>query len=102
MVPDRFRPAVRRIATELVTRLSRFADPAVVGSTAPAAEQAVHPGLRFVPPGHYYSPLPDLPAVLQGWTQIVRGDPESIQGIDLREQAQLELLDGWDGFYREQ
>jgi hypothetical protein len=102
MVPDRLRPTVRRIATELVTRLSRFADPAVTAAAPPPPAPPVHPGIRFVPPGHFYSPLPDLPAVLQEWTQIVRGDPESLRGIDLREREQLALLEGWDRFYREQ
>jgi hypothetical protein len=106
MVPDRLRPAVRRVATQLAARLSRYAEPSEQGTpevnTAPGAELPVHPGLRFVPPGHFYSPLPDVSSVLQEWTRIVRQDPESIPGIDLREHAQLELLEGWDRFYGEQ
>jgi len=101
---DRLRP--RRIAAGLARRLSRLAGPAGEGvrpaNGAAPPEPAVHPGLRFVPPGHYYSPLPDVAAVLQEWPRIVSGDPEAIQGIDLREKEQLQLLDGWDGFYREQ
>lgn len=58
--------------------------------------------MRFVPPGHFYSPLPDIPAVLEEWPRIAASDPESIPGIDLREEAQLELLEGWDRFYKEQ
>jgi hypothetical protein len=106
MVPDRLRPAVRWVATRLTARLSRYAEP--VGQSAPEANTAartaapVHPGLRFVPPGHFYSPLPDVPSVLGEWRRIVSGDPESIPGIDLREQAQVELLESWARFYEEQ
>lgn len=44
----------------------------------------------FVPPGHFYSPIPsnaDIEAVAAGdW------NPASLPGIDLHEQAQLDLL----------
>lgn len=46
----------------------------------------------FVPPGHFYSPIPD-------WQQIARDQdrifkvPDSIPGIDFRNDEQLALLD---------
>jgi len=103
MVLDTLRPTARRIATGLARRLTRLADVVDPIVTSPGQPDAsVHPGLRFVPPGHYYSPLPDVAAVLQEWPRIAPGDPESIPGVDLREEQQLDLLEGWDRFYAEQ
>ena len=57
----------------------------------------LHPGLRFVPVA-----LPDVPAVLLDWERISATHPDSIAGVVLREKQQVELLEGWDRFYREQ
>jgi len=90
------RPILPRLRSRLARLLPRDSPPP--GSPTPPQ----HPGLRFVPPGHYYSPLPDVAAVLQEWSSIAVGDPPSVPGIDLREREQLALLEGWDRFYREQ
>ena len=45
---------------------------------------------RF-PPGHFYSPIPDLSEVRARGASIF-GDPDSLGGIDLGEEHQLELL----------
>jgi len=50
-------------------------------------------------PGHYYSPIPDRDAVLREarlWAM-----PRTIPGIDLREDAQLRLLDEFAYYYKE-
>lgn len=45
------------------------------------------------PPGHYYSPIPDIEGVKAAEDQIWRREnTKKIPGIDLNEQAQLQLL----------
>ncbi len=55
------------------------------------------------PPGHYYSPIPDLLDIKAGedtiWPRKTRKD---LPGIDLNERAQLELLERLAQFYPEQ
>src|SRR5687768_1377867 len=58
-----------------------------------SVQLARSPFLRFVPPGHYYSCVPDLQDVLARAEVIFRRDVRECPGIDLREAAQLELLD---------
>ena len=51
---------------------------------------------RFVPPGHYYSPIPsdqDIAALAR------RAAPASIEGIDLNDAGQRDLLDNLAAFY---
>lgn len=56
--------------------------------------------VRAYPPGHYYSPLPDYENVLRGWTFFDR-DTLGCPGIDLREGAQLELMETFSRYYDE-
>jgi hypothetical protein len=44
------------------------------------------------PPGHFYSPIPDLDDVRRREATIFRTADEAPQGIDLRERSQLALL----------
>jgi hypothetical protein len=44
------------------------------------------------PPGHFYSPIPDLDDVRRREAAIFRSADEPVAGIDLREEAQLALL----------
>jgi len=44
------------------------------------------------PPGHFYSPIPDLDDVRRREAAIFRSAYEPVAGIDLREEAQLALL----------
>jgi hypothetical protein len=44
------------------------------------------------PPGHFYSPIPDLDDVRRREAAIFREPDEPVPGIDLREQPQLALL----------
>jgi hypothetical protein len=47
----------------------------------------------FVPPGHFYSPIPDLDEIRRDEARIFDQPlPRTIPGIDLREDAQLALL----------
>ena len=45
------------------------------------------------PPGHFYSPIPDLDDVRRREATIFRGPQAPLPGIDLREDAQLAKLD---------
>lgn len=44
------------------------------------------------PPGHFYSPIPDLDEVRRREQAIFRSADEPVAGVDLREQSQLALL----------
>lgn len=46
----------------------------------------------WVPPGHFYSPLPDIEEV-RARDEAIFAVPEALAGIDLRGAAQLELVD---------
>jgi len=50
--------------------------------------------LTFAPPGHFYSPIPDRDLIARAGAAV--SDPASVRqipGIDLREAAQLDLLE---------
>ena len=53
------------------------------------------------PPGHYYSPIPNLQEVRQDETAIWGNFPRTIDGIDLNEDGQLRLFDKFKEFYKE-
>lgn len=48
---------------------------------------------RFRPPGHYYSPDPDLDALRPRRDRLFTSDATQLVGIDLNWDAQLEVLD---------
>lgn len=48
---------------------------------------------EFVPPGHYYSAIPDVRDVLNRRADVFERDPLDIAGVDLRLHDQLALLD---------
>lgn len=56
---------------------------------------------RFVPPGHFYSPLPSLDEVARDDARIFGEPPRTLAGIDLQEPAQMELLASFVRFYNE-
>lgn len=55
---------------------------------------------RFFPPGHFYSPLPSRAEVAEAFARGMAGPP--FAGIDLNEAAQLERLERFAAWYREQ
>lgn len=59
-------------------------------------------GSQFVPPGHYYSPIPDLGEVARDADRIYSSPPRHLPGLDMNESAQLELLEQLLPFYEEQ
>jgi hypothetical protein len=54
------------------------------------------------PPGHFYSPIPNLQSIRQNHERIFNRNQKQIPGIDLREDQQLELLQRLLPFYKEQ
>lgn len=52
------------------------------------------------PPGHFYSPIPDLTQVKNREHKIWREIPKEILGIDLQEEAQLKLVNNLSAFYK--
>ena len=55
----------------------------------------------FVPPGHFYSPIPDFEQVRCDAPRIFGQAPRRLPGIELNEQAQLDLLKQFIPYYRE-
>jgi hypothetical protein len=51
------------------------------------------------PPGHYYSPLPDLNDVRRNEARLFGAPPTTIPGIDLREAQQMALLEQFAQLY---
>ncbi|HEX6506345.1 MAG TPA: class I SAM-dependent methyltransferase [Chloroflexota bacterium] len=62
------------------------------GRGLPTASPTVRPFLEWAPPGHFYSPLPDLTSVDHDAERIF-ARPAHLPGIDLNEGAQLALFD---------
>ena len=54
------------------------------------------------PPGHYYSPIPDLNEVKAKHASIFNRGADQVLGVDLRRGDQLELLSRLQPFYDEQ
>ena len=54
------------------------------------------------PPGHFYSPLPDLEAVKLKEKEIFENKPRELPGIDLNEEYQLQLFREFVKYYNEQ
>lgn len=62
-------------------------------------EDLLKPWLTWVPPGHFYSPIPDLDEVRANEQQLFENGSTSMAGIDLNEAEQLELLKTLKPFY---
>ena len=61
----------------------------------------VNGGRQFVPPGHFYSPIPALDYIRANERSIFDNVSQHIRGIDLHEAEQLELLDSFKKYYDE-
>ncbi len=58
-------------------------------------------GRQFVPPGHFYSPIPALDDVQRNDTSIFGNTSRSVSGINLHEEEQLLLLNDFKSYYHE-
>lgn len=61
----------------------------------------VNGGRQFVPPGHFYSPIPALDDIRANEDTIFDAVSRNVQGIDLREDEQLNLLTKFKDYYAE-
>lgn len=57
--------------------------------------------LPFYPLGHYYSPIPSTEEILRRERQIFGIQKKEIDGIDLNEEAQFNLLEKLKDYYRD-
>jgi len=64
-----------------------------------ARHEALQRAHGFVPPGHFYSPIPDLADVARDRHRIFGGEVREIPGIDMRDEAQRELLATFVPYY---
>ncbi|MFC1719773.1 class I SAM-dependent methyltransferase [Pseudomonadota bacterium] len=55
----------------------------------------------FVPPGHFYSPIPDLDELHRVNGEFIDSRSTETPGVELNDQEQLELLRRFAGFYPE-
>jgi len=65
-------------------------------------DAARSPFLRYAPPGHYYSCIPDMKQVLDRADVLFRRDVKACPGVDLREGEQIQLLEVMAGYAHEQ
>jgi predicted O-methyltransferase YrrM len=110
---------VRRCLARLPSRLRDFvaaelsADLRAQHATLSGEVQALRNELRtlqgvagdapqFVPPGHFYSPIPSLAEVHENKARIFERNLRTLPGIDSREAQQLDLLEEFRGYYAEQ
>jgi hypothetical protein len=57
---------------------------------------------QYVPPGHFYSPIPSLREVRAREARVFADPPRRLPGIALREPEQLALLESFEPFYDSQ
>ena len=57
---------------------------------------------QFVPPGHFYSPIPSLSQIRTDEARLFGFPPRTLPGIDLGEVQQLSLLRDFQPYYDEQ
>ena len=78
---------------ELLTHLAAQRD------SLQAELAALRHACGFVPPGHFYSPLPAFDEIAKEESRIFGPMPREIPGVDLREAEQLHLLEQFAKFY---
>jgi hypothetical protein len=61
----------------------------------------IHGARQFVPPGHFYSPIPALDEIRANERFIFDSVPRTIPGIDMHEEGQLDLLHSFKNYYDE-
>ena len=92
------RNRVRRLLERLLLRAGRSLP--IVNAMVVDAE-AAREAFRFVPAGHFYSPIPSREQIRAHAERLATARPREIPGIDLKEEEQLALLEKLQAFYRE-
>lgn len=62
---------------------------------------AIKKNMRFVPPGHFYSPIPSLDEIKRDEAKIFGNFPPNIIGLELHVEDQLKLLNEFVAYYKE-
>lgn len=62
---------------------------------------SMNPFIKFVPPGHFYSPIPDINSIKLNSKRIFDTCPKEIEGINLNDQRQIELLNKFIEYYKD-
>jgi len=99
-----------------MTQTSRFIEMAKVAAKVPGLRH-IYGALRLyyymfpktgsgplvyqTPPGHFYSPIPDRKDVLARAQVLFDRDTDECPGIDLRKEAQFQLLDSFSHYYND-
>ena len=85
------------MTTQLRRLARRFPEIKRIG----AARDALLVTPLFVPPGHFYSPIPALREVQADAPRIFSEPARTLAGIELNEAAQLALLKSFEAYYDE-
>lgn len=65
------------------------------------AERDQYKSMQFVPPGHFYSAIPNLQEIKEREKRLFTMPGQSLPGIDMKECEQLALLEQLATFYQE-
>jgi len=66
------------------------------------AERDQYKAMQFVPPGHFYSVIPDLNDIKQREQRLFAPPTKILPGINMREEEQVDMLKQFAQFYQEQ
>ncbi len=90
-------------AKSLVRIFSRFGkfNERLIKSKGSGNFLAHSPFLDVFPPGHFYSPIPDINYILDRQNFIFNVNSKECLGIDLREEEQLKLLSDFAFYYKD-
>jgi predicted O-methyltransferase YrrM len=91
---DSISPAVREITRERSELCSELAE-------IKAAFSQLKQKQGFVPAGHFYSPIPSFEAIKDDESRIFARVSREINGVDLNEAGQLELLKAFVDYYED-
>jgi len=58
-----------------------------------------NPFLKFAPPGHFYSPIPDINYVQKHQIDLFARKESSVPGIDINSEKQIELVKQFASYY---
>jgi len=82
--------------------LSKFLGVEKMQSAGKEKEITENQSKTWVPPGHFYSPIPSMEEIRSRESKIFNEIPRELPSIDLNEKNQLKLFDKFKEFYREQ
>ncbi|MGC2064237.1 MAG: class I SAM-dependent methyltransferase [Thermodesulfovibrionales bacterium] len=93
------KPVSKRIRSAL--RKLPFSRPSAF--TGDVSEAVVPKGHFCFPPGHFYSPIPNIEEIKHREEEIfqLKNIPKEIPGVDLNAEGQLALLDNFRNYYKD-